>query len=62
VMVTKLSVIISTFHIPLPQQEGNTPLMYAASVGHSDIMVFLAEKGVKLEDKNEVCRFSVKWQ
>jgi ankyrin repeat protein len=35
-------------------QEGNTPLMYAASVGHSDIIVFLAEKGAKLEEKNEV--------
>ena len=35
------------------RQDGCTPLMYAASVGHIDILKFLMEKGCDLEAKNE---------
>ena len=44
---------INTHLIPRPLQDGCTPLMYAASVGHIDILKFLMEKGVLLEEKNE---------
>lgn len=43
-----LSIFLST-----TMQDGCTPLMYAASVGHIDILKFLIEKTADLELKNE---------
>ena len=40
--------------MPLFSQTGCTPLMYAASVGHIDILNWLVEQGADLEKQNEV--------
>ena len=55
--------LISTHHVNLnvKNKDGCTPLMYAASVGHIDILKYLVEKGCIIDETNSDLFTALHW-